>query len=68
MVTNMQQHSPRWPKVPDHPYRILIVSSSGSAKTNALLSLIIHQQEIHLIFYYTNETIRTEIQTSQKKA
>ena len=26
--------------IPDHPYRILIIGSSGSGKTNALLNLI----------------------------
>ena len=32
-------HNPNWPHIPDHPYRILIIASSGSGKTNVLLNL-----------------------------
>ena len=27
----------KWPYIPDHPYRILIIGGSWSEKTNALL-------------------------------
>ena len=37
---NKTQHNSKWPYIPDHPYRILIIGSSGSGKTNALLNLI----------------------------
>ena len=30
---DIKQHNPDCPKVPDHPYRILIVGSSGSPKS-----------------------------------
>ena len=33
-------HNLHWPSIPDHRHRILIISSSGSIKTNALLNLI----------------------------
>ena len=33
-------HNRNWPYIPDHPYRILIISGSGSGKTNMLLNLI----------------------------
>ena len=33
----MKEHNPKQPEIPDHPYRILIIGSSGSGKTNALL-------------------------------
>ena len=33
-------HNPNWLYIPDHPYRILIISGSGSGKTNVLLNLI----------------------------
>ena len=33
-------HNPKWPYIPDHPYRILIIGSSRSGKANALLNLI----------------------------
>ena len=35
-------HNPNWPDIPDHPDRILIISGSGSGKTNVLLNLIKH--------------------------
>ena len=39
-------------KITDYPYRILIIGSSGSGKTNALLNLINHQPDIHKIYLY----------------
>ena len=33
-------HTPNWPYIPDHPYRILIIGRSGSGKTYVLLNLI----------------------------
>ena len=41
---NKTEHNSKWPYIPDHPYRILIVGCSGSGKTNALLNLINNQQ------------------------
>ena len=37
---NKTEHNPEWPHTPDHSYRILIISCSGSGKTNILLNLI----------------------------
>ena len=37
---NTIEHNLKWPYIPDHPYRILIIGGSGSGKTNALLDLI----------------------------
>ena len=37
---NIIEHNSKWPYTPDHPYRIFIIGSSGSGKTNALLNLI----------------------------
>ena len=36
---NKTEHNLKWPYIPDHPYRILIVGGTGSRKTNALLNL-----------------------------
>ena len=30
------EHNSRWPHIPDHPYKIIIIGGSGSGKTNAL--------------------------------
>ena len=35
-----------WPYFQNHPYRMLIIGSSGSGKTNVLLNLIKHQQTL----------------------
>ena len=34
---NKTVHNKNWPYIPDHSYRILLIGSSGSGKTNALL-------------------------------
>ena len=38
MITQMKikQYNLKWPYIPDHPYRVLIIGGSGSGKTNAL--------------------------------
>ena len=49
------------PETPDHYFRILIVGSSGSGKTNAILNLIIHKPDIDKIYLYakihTNQNV-----------
>ena len=37
---NNKVHNKKWPYIPDHPYRMLIIGGSGSGKTNSLLNLI----------------------------
>ena len=37
---NNKEHNKKWPYIPDHPYRILIIGSCASRKTNTLLNLI----------------------------
>ena len=43
---NKTQYKSKWPYIPDHPYRILIIGDSGSGKTNALLNLTNNQPDI----------------------
>ena len=43
---NNKKHNEKWPYIPDHPYRILIIGGSGSEKTNTLLNLI-KEQDYH---------------------
>ena len=33
---NNKEHNEKWSYIPDHPYIILIVGSSGLRKTNAI--------------------------------
>ena len=49
---NNKKHTKKWPFIPDHPYRILIIGGSGSAKPNALLNLISQQDDIYKIYFY----------------
>ena len=52
---NIMEHNSKWPYIPDHPYRILIVGGSGSGKTNALLNLINNQPDIDKIYLYAKD-------------
>ena len=54
------QHNLKWPYIPDHPYRILIIGASGSGKTNALLNLINNQPDTDKIYLYTEDPNETK--------
>ena len=47
-----KEHNLKWPYIPDHPYRILIIGGSGSGKTNSLLNLINNQPDIDKTYFY----------------
>ena len=51
---NNKEHNEKWPYIPDHPYRILIIGGSGSGKTNTLLNLIKEQADIEKMYLYAN--------------
>ena len=52
---NNKKHNEKWPYIPDHPYRILIIGGSGSGKTNALLNLTNEQNDIDKIYLYARD-------------
>ena len=52
---NNKEHKKKWPFIPDHLYRILIISGSGSEKTNALLNLIKEQDYIDKTYLYAKD-------------
>ena len=52
---NNNNHNEKWPYIPDHPYRILIIGGSGSGKTNILLNLIKEQIHIDKIYLYAKD-------------
>ena len=56
------QHNLKWPYIPDHPYRILIIGGSGSGKTNALLNLINNQPDIDKIYLYAKDPYEAKYQ------
>ena len=47
---NNKKHNEKWPYIPDHSYRILIIGGSGSGKTNILLNLINKQHDIDKLY------------------
>ena len=59
---NKIEHKSKWPYIPDHPYRILIIGGSGSGKTNALLNLINNQPDIDKIYLYAKDPYEAKYQ------
>ena len=53
-ITNEEnkENNEKWPQIPDHPYRIIIIGGSGSGKTNVLINLIKEQNDIDKIYLY----------------
>ena len=52
---NNKNCNKKWPYIPDHPCRILIIGGSGSGKTNTLLNLINEQKDIDKIYLYAKD-------------
>ena len=48
---NKTKRNPKWPYIPDCPYRTLLTRGSGSCKTNAILNLINNQAGIDRIYW-----------------
>ena len=52
---NKKEHNEKWPYIPDHPYRILIIGGSGSRKTKALINSMNEQGDIDKIYLYVKD-------------
>ena len=52
---NNEEHNEKWPYIPDHPYKILIIGGSGSGKTDTLLNLVNEQKDIDKIYLYAKD-------------
>ena len=59
---NKTQHNLKWPYIPDHPYRVLIIGGSGSGKTNALFNLINNQPDTDRIYLYAKDLYEPKYQ------
>ena len=59
---NKIEHNSKWPYIPDHPYRMLIVGGSGSGKTNALLNLINNQPDNDKTYLYAKVPYKAKYQ------
>ena len=55
-------HNQKWSYISNHPYRILIIGSSGSGKTNLLLNLINNQPDIDKIYLYAKDPYEAKYQ------
>ena len=60
-------HNPNWTEIPDHPYRMLIIGSCGSGKTNSLFNLINQQPDIDKIYLCAKDPYEAKYQFSTKK-
>ena len=67
---NNKKHNEKWPYIPDHPYRILIIGGSGSEKTNTLLNLT-KKQDYHdvidKIYLYAKDLSEPQYENLIKK-
>ena len=67
---NKKEHNGKWPYIPDHPYGMLIIRSSGKGKTFALLNLIKEQDSdilIDKIYLYAKDLNKLKYQFLIKK-
>ena len=59
---NRTEHNSKWPYIPNYSYRILVVSGSGSGKTNGLLNLITNQPDIDKIYLHAKDPYEAKYQ------
>ena len=52
---NNKKQNGKWPYIPDHPYKIIIIGGFGSGKKNALINLINEQNDIGKIYLYARD-------------
>ena len=61
------ENNKKWPSIPDHPYRILIIHSSGPRKINALINLINEQYCVDKTYLYAKDLSEYEILIKKPK-
>ena len=64
---NNKEHNNKWPYIPDHPYRLLLIGGSESGKTNTLLNLIKEQDDIEKTYLYAKDLSETKYEFFIKK-
>ena len=64
---NNKEQNEKWPHIPDPPYIILIIGGSGSGKTNILLNLINHKNDIDKIYLYAKDLSEPKYESLIKK-
>ena len=61
------KNNEKWPYVPDHPYRVLIIGGSESWKANTLYNLINEQNDIDKIYLYARDLYERKYKILIKK-
>ena len=64
---NNKKHNEKWPYIPDHCYKILMIGGSGSGKTNALINLINEQSDTDKIYLYAKDLSKPKYKYLIKK-
>ena len=64
---NNKEYNEKWPLIPSHPYRILIIGGFGSGKTNALLNLIKEKDDIDKTYLQAKDLSEPEYEFLIKK-
>ena len=67
---NKPEHNLKWPYIPDHPYRILMIGGSRSGKANALFNLLDNHPDIDKIYLYAKDPyeLNTDFQLTKENA
>ena len=68
-ITNEKnkEYSQKWPYIPDHPYRILIIGGSGSGKTKVLINSMNEQENFNKIYLYAEDLSKPKYEFLIKK-
>ena len=64
---NNKKQNEKWPYIPDHPYRTLIIGDSGLGKRNTLLNLINEQNDIDKSYLYARDLNESKYKILIKK-
>ena len=59
---NKTKHNKNWPHIPDHPYRILIIGCSESAKSKFIIKFNRNQPDIDKIYLYAKDPFESKYQ------
>ena len=61
-VQELRSYNSNWPYITDTPYRVLIIGSSASGKTNSLVNLINNQPDIDKIHLHAKDPHQAKCQ------
>ena len=63
---NIKENKSNWPEIPDHPYRILIITGSGSGKKNSQFNLVDQSPDIDKMYLYAKDSYKAKYQFLEK--